>query len=198
MVARVADRPAVGARAWFGWAAVALSPPFLLESYTVFPDGPGAAIVPHGFWALLRAEWEREARDTRRRRTRSMLRVLRCSWPWPSRAGAGAAAVAAHAVRGAGGDARRADPRAARARTPNPMAKAIAFLAVPARQRRGVAASSSSSTARSIRPPPYGGEPAELVRVPAERVSAAFCSIRASGCSRPRRCSPSAFAGFSA
>jgi hypothetical protein len=44
--------------AWFGWAAVALAPPFLLESYTVFPDGPGAAIVLTGFWALLRAQWE--------------------------------------------------------------------------------------------------------------------------------------------
>ena len=40
--------------AWFGWAALTLSAPFLLESYTVFPDGPGAAIVLTGFWALLR------------------------------------------------------------------------------------------------------------------------------------------------
>jgi hypothetical protein len=46
---------------WFGWAAVTLSAPFLLESYTVFPDGPGAAIVLTGFWALLRADWERAA-----------------------------------------------------------------------------------------------------------------------------------------
>jgi hypothetical protein len=44
--------------AWFGWAAVTLSAPFLLESYTVFPDGPGAALVLTGFWALLRADWE--------------------------------------------------------------------------------------------------------------------------------------------
>ncbi|HMC76161.1 MAG TPA: hypothetical protein VKH34_03480 [Vicinamibacterales bacterium] len=42
------------AAAWFGWAAVALSAPFVLESYTVFPDAPGAAIVLTGFWALLR------------------------------------------------------------------------------------------------------------------------------------------------
>jgi hypothetical protein len=46
--------------AWFGWAAVTFSAPFLLESYTVFPDGPGAAIVLTGFWALLRAEWDRD------------------------------------------------------------------------------------------------------------------------------------------
>jgi len=44
--------------AWFGWAAVTLAPPFLLESYTVFPDGPGAIVVLTGVWALLRAEWE--------------------------------------------------------------------------------------------------------------------------------------------
>ena len=50
--------------AWFGWAAVTLSAPFLLESYTVFPDAPGAAIVLTGFWALLRA-------DEDRRRTRN-------------------------------------------------------------------------------------------------------------------------------
>ena len=46
------------AAAWFGWAAVTLAAPFLLESFTVFPDGPGAVIVLTGFWALLRAEWE--------------------------------------------------------------------------------------------------------------------------------------------
>jgi hypothetical protein len=47
--------------AWFGWAAVTLSAPWLLESFTVFPDGPGAALVLTGFWALLRADWERAA-----------------------------------------------------------------------------------------------------------------------------------------
>jgi len=44
--------------AWFGWAAVTAAAPFLLESYTVFPDGPGAILVLTGFWALLRAERE--------------------------------------------------------------------------------------------------------------------------------------------
>ena len=41
--------------AWFGWAAVTMAAPFLLESYTVFPDGPGAVLVLTGFWAMLRA-----------------------------------------------------------------------------------------------------------------------------------------------
>jgi hypothetical protein len=31
--------------AWVGWAVVALSAPFFFESFTVFPDGPGAVIV---------------------------------------------------------------------------------------------------------------------------------------------------------
>jgi hypothetical protein len=44
--------------AWFGWTALTFSAPFLLESYTVFPDAPGAAIVVTGFWALLRADRE--------------------------------------------------------------------------------------------------------------------------------------------
>lgn len=44
--------------AWFGWAVVAVAAPWVLETFTVFPDGPGAAIVLTGFWALLRAGWE--------------------------------------------------------------------------------------------------------------------------------------------
>ncbi len=53
------------AAAWFGWAAVTLSAPFFLESYTVLPDGPGAAVVLTGVWALLRADWEREGAEGR-------------------------------------------------------------------------------------------------------------------------------------
>ncbi|HEY2432181.1 MAG TPA: hypothetical protein VGI12_05860 [Vicinamibacterales bacterium] len=49
------------AAAWFGWAAVAGAAPWILETFTVYPDGPGAAIVLTGFWALLRAE--REGRE---------------------------------------------------------------------------------------------------------------------------------------
>jgi hypothetical protein len=39
--------------AWFGWAVVTFAAPWLLETYTVLPDGPGALIVLTGFWALV-------------------------------------------------------------------------------------------------------------------------------------------------
>jgi hypothetical protein len=42
--------------AWFGWAVVACGAPFLLESFTVYPDGPGAAAVLTAFWALQRLD----------------------------------------------------------------------------------------------------------------------------------------------
>jgi hypothetical protein len=51
------------AAAWFGWAVVTCSTPFLLESFTVYPDGIGAAIVLTGFWALQRALAERGSPD---------------------------------------------------------------------------------------------------------------------------------------
>ena len=50
--------------AWFGWAVVVMSPPFLLESFTIYPDAPGATIVLTGFWALLRADWDVETRSS--------------------------------------------------------------------------------------------------------------------------------------
>jgi len=40
------------AAAWFGWAATALTAPFLLLSFTVYPDGPGAAVAMLAFAAL--------------------------------------------------------------------------------------------------------------------------------------------------
>ncbi|HEX6464832.1 MAG TPA: hypothetical protein VFZ98_10275 [Vicinamibacterales bacterium] len=46
------------AAAWFGWAVVTFAAPLLLHTYTVFPDGPAAAIMLTGVWALLRTEWE--------------------------------------------------------------------------------------------------------------------------------------------
>jgi hypothetical protein len=51
---------ATGSRtaAWFGWAAVVCTAPFLLESFTVYPDGPGAGLVLTGFWALQRLDRE--------------------------------------------------------------------------------------------------------------------------------------------
>ena len=42
--------------AWFGWASVCLSVPFLCHSGAVFPDGPGAVLVMTGVAALLRLE----------------------------------------------------------------------------------------------------------------------------------------------
>jgi hypothetical protein len=42
--------------AWFGWAVVVFAAPFLLESFTVYPDGPGAVLVLTAFWALLRLD----------------------------------------------------------------------------------------------------------------------------------------------
>jgi hypothetical protein len=42
------------AAAWFGWAAVGMSAPFLLISFTVYPDGPGAVVVLLAFAAIVR------------------------------------------------------------------------------------------------------------------------------------------------
>lgn len=55
--------------AWFGWAAVVLSAPWLLETFTLYPDGLGACVVLTGFWALLRSDWERDEQAT-------------SWWPW--------------------------------------------------------------------------------------------------------------------
>ena len=38
--------------AWAGWASVALSAPFLLQSFTAYPDGPAAVLVMTGVYAL--------------------------------------------------------------------------------------------------------------------------------------------------
>ena len=47
------------AAAWFGWAGAALTAPFLLLSFTVYPDGPGAVVVMLAF--ALVAELQRRA-----------------------------------------------------------------------------------------------------------------------------------------
>ncbi len=39
--------------AWFGWASVALTAPFLFEAFTVYPDGLGAVLVMTGIVALV-------------------------------------------------------------------------------------------------------------------------------------------------
>jgi hypothetical protein len=125
--------------AWFGWAAVTLSAPFLLESYTVFPDGPGAAIVLTGFWALLRAEWERAvaaepvAAADAKPLAAGHADHAATSWvPWLWH-GAALAALPWMHTRFAVLAATLGGLILVRlARTPNPFAKATAFLTVPA------------------------------------------------------------------
>ena len=41
------------AASWFGWAAAALSAPFFFQSFVVYPDAPGAALVMVGVLALV-------------------------------------------------------------------------------------------------------------------------------------------------
>ena len=41
------------AASWFGWAAIALSVPFFFQSFVVFPDAPGAAIVMIGVLTMM-------------------------------------------------------------------------------------------------------------------------------------------------
>jgi hypothetical protein len=64
--------------AWFAWAAVFLTAPFFLHAFTVFPDGPGAALVVAGVWLLV--SLDRGARP----RVRSLLLagVALGSLPW--------------------------------------------------------------------------------------------------------------------
>jgi len=52
------------AAAWFGWAGTALAAPFLLLSFTVYPDGPGAVVVMLAF-ALVATLHGRPARPAR-------------------------------------------------------------------------------------------------------------------------------------
>jgi hypothetical protein len=110
--------------AWFGWAAVTFSAPFLLESYTVFPDAPGAAIILTGFWALRRADWERAAEHAEHA-GRSWM-----PWFWH---GAALALLPWLHTRFTVLAATLAGLILARlARAPDPLSKAAAFLAVPA------------------------------------------------------------------
>ena len=105
--------------AWFGWAAVALSAPYLVETYTVYPDGLGAAIVLTGVWALLRAEWE--TADQRQPWWPWFLHGLALALlPWMHTRFAVLAATLGGLV------------LVRLARAPNPVPKAIAFLMAPA------------------------------------------------------------------
>jgi hypothetical protein len=107
------------AAAWFGWAAVTLSPPYLLSSFTVYPDGLGAAVVLTGVWALLRTEWE--AIDGSERWIPWFLYGAALALlPWMHTRFAILAATLGGLILVRLG------------RAPAPMAKAVAFLAAPA------------------------------------------------------------------
>ena len=109
--------------AWFGWAAVTFAAPFLLESFTVFPDGPGAVVVLTGFWALLRVETEAE-KD--RGWTAWMLHGAALALlPWMHTRFAVLAGTLGGLV------------LVRIARAPNPLGKAVAFLAAPAASALG-------------------------------------------------------------
>jgi hypothetical protein len=104
--------------AWFGWAAVVVSPALLLNAFTVYPDGPGGLIVLTGVWALVRLREERANGEE-------------SAWPWFFHGAALALLPWLHTrfalLAGGIGAMVILDL----ARTRNPAAKASAFLAVP-------------------------------------------------------------------
>ena len=105
--------------AWFGWAAVTLPVTAIFQSFTVYPDGIGGVLALSGLWALLRTEDEAASGATRVR-------------PWLLHGLALAALPWLHSRFAvlAGGFGALVLLRLAR--TKNPAAKAVAFLAVPA------------------------------------------------------------------
>ena len=105
--------------AWFGWAAVALSAPYLLETFTVYPDGLGASVVLTGFWALLRPDWERDAQQ-------------RSWWPWLLHGLALATLPWMHTRFSVLAATLGGLALIRLSVAPNAVAKAIAFLAIPA------------------------------------------------------------------
>ena len=109
--------------AWFGWAVVTVAAPFLLESFTVFPDGPAAVLVLTGFWALLRAGWERDG---------AVRYPAGRWWPWALHGMALALLPWLHTRLAVIAGTLGGLILVRIARAPNPMAKAIAFLSVPA------------------------------------------------------------------
>jgi hypothetical protein len=111
--------------AWFGWAAVALSAPFLLDSFTVLPDGPGAAVVLVGFWALLGREGDDGARRHDGAGRWFMYGMAFAALPWMHTRFAVIAATLGGLV------------LVRLAHAPNAMSKAVAFLSAPAASALG-------------------------------------------------------------
>ena len=109
--------------AWFGWAVVTGAAPFLLESFTVFPDGPGAVIVLTGFWALMRAQWESDG---------TVRYPAGRWWPWALHGAALALLPWMHTRFAVLAGTLGGLILIRIARAPNPLAKATAFLAPPA------------------------------------------------------------------
>lgn len=109
------------AAAWFGWATIVSAAPFLLETFTVYPDGLGAGVVLTGFWALLRAGWEQDDPA-----------AARAWWPWLLHGAALALLPWMHTRFAVIAGTLGGLILVRIARTPNPLGKAVAFLGVPA------------------------------------------------------------------
>jgi hypothetical protein len=104
--------------AWFGWAAVVCAPTLLVNTFTVYPDGPGGLLVLTGVWALIRAREEQAS-------------GAESAWPWLFHGAALALLPWLHTrfalLAGCIGALVVLDL----SRTRNAAAKASAFLAVP-------------------------------------------------------------------
>jgi len=108
------------AAAWFGWAGVTIAAPLLLESFTVFPDGPGAVVVLTGFWAVLRAETNTAAERSRDTVPWFLHGLALALLPWMHTRFAVLAGTLGGLI------------LVRIARVSNPLGKAVAFLAAPA------------------------------------------------------------------
>ena len=139
--------------AWFGWAAVTLSPTWIFHSFTVYPDGPGAVLLLTGVWALLRID--AEVRD----RAESVR-----PWLWHGAALALLPWMHSRFAVLAGGIGALVLLRMAA--VPNAAAKAFVFLAVPAVSFLGWIAYFIALYGTPDPAAPYGGEEGSFAFVP--------------------------------
>ena len=105
--------------AWFGWAAIVLTPTWIFHAFTVYPDGVGGALALTGVWALLRAAEESRAGAASSR-------------PWLLHGAALALLPWLHTRFALLAGTLGALIILRLAATRNPVAKAMAFLSVPA------------------------------------------------------------------